>query len=99
MLSFLKSIFSYFASETDEDNDYEKENFLAEQLVDLESSNAHNYEQEDSTVIPRDALCYQRTGNKKIFFNGLCLVFLNYLITYSFLKWMLITNTHLNWKF
>lgn len=67
MFSYVRSLFSYlfYKPDEDEDEDYQKENFLAEQLVDLEAINEEyqNDEQSDSDI-PRDAVCFQRTGLK-----------------------------------
>ncbi|XP_028158761.1 probable RNA helicase armi [Ostrinia furnacalis] len=64
MISYIKSFFSYlFYKPVEEADDDEKENFLAEQLVDLEAVNEeYTWNEESATDIPRDAVCFQRTG-------------------------------------
>lgn len=71
MVSYIKSFFSYFTAQPDEDDDCDKENFLAEQLVDLEVTNQpyHNDVQENSSEIPRDAICFQKTGMDTYYFS------------------------------
>ncbi|CAG9796479.1 unnamed protein product [Diatraea saccharalis] len=65
MLSYLKSLFSYFFNDQNEDLCEEvKEDFLAEQLVELEALNEQKYmnDENEHSDIPRDAKCFQRTG-------------------------------------
>ncbi|CAK1602239.1 unnamed protein product, partial [Parnassius mnemosyne] len=67
MLSFIWSWFNhFFTSDCNEDSDDEfKENFLAEELVDLEIIGKHEenaIKTVEITQIPNDAVCFQRTG-------------------------------------
>ncbi|CAH2050627.1 unnamed protein product, partial [Iphiclides podalirius] len=67
MLSYISSWFNYlFNKESNEDSDDDcKENYLAEQLVDLEYIIRHEEktsESIDASPIPNDAICFQRTG-------------------------------------
>lgn len=64
MLYFLKSVFYYLFPEKPHETDDDKEDFLAEKLVELEI-----FEEENRTdiisitpQIPRSAVCFQRTG-------------------------------------
>ncbi|RVE48139.1 hypothetical protein evm_007199 [Chilo suppressalis] len=68
MFSFLKSLFSNFLYNEKDDGfeDYNKEDFLADQLVELEalSFDEQKYDNNDfeKSDIPRDAKCFERTG-------------------------------------
>ncbi|KAI5644922.1 AAA domain-containing protein [Phthorimaea operculella] len=65
MLSYLFSFFNYFTAKP-EDNDEDTEEFLAEQLVELEASAGaledNPTEEVTGPVIPRSAVCFQKTG-------------------------------------
>ncbi|XP_014367038.2 probable RNA helicase armi [Papilio machaon] len=66
MVSYIASWFNYlFNKDCEEDNDDYKENYLAEQLVDLEYVSEQEEKQNDKVEnvdIPNNAICFQRTG-------------------------------------
>lgn len=71
MISYITSFINYFFSKNDvAEDDIDIENYLAEQLLDLEISvkneqNTNEYEDQysnDAVEIPRNASCFQRTG-------------------------------------
>lgn len=66
MTSYLASWYNYlFKKDCEEDNDEYKENYLAEQLVDLEyvsEQEAKQNDKVDNVDIPNDTICFQRTG-------------------------------------
>jgi hypothetical protein len=63
MISYIKSLFNYFYNSNDDDED--REDFLADELVSLEVLKENEYQNENkqSDGIPRDSKCFQRTGN------------------------------------
>ncbi|XP_026759313.2 probable RNA helicase armi [Galleria mellonella] len=64
MISYLLSFFKFFFNNNSEEDDTKKEDFLAEELLNLEIQ----YENSRSEIkvteqeIPRNAVCFQRTG-------------------------------------
>lgn len=67
MFSYLSSAFNYFFSKHSEvDTDNVKEDFLADELVKLETEGLQNdYNTDMPTspkIIPRNTECFQRTG-------------------------------------
>lgn len=67
MLSYISSWFNYlFSSVSNEETDDYKEDYLAEQLVDLEYI-VRQEEKSGKTIntpqIPNDAVCFKKTGN------------------------------------
>lgn len=62
MFSFFNNIFS--KQTLDEDDEETKENFLAEQLLDIEILKEETVVTETvNNEIPRNVACFQRTGN------------------------------------
>lgn len=71
MFSYLLSAFNYFFSKHSEiDSDDDKEDFLAEQLVELEAVQLQEDYNVDlpatPKVIPRNTQCFQRTGKQYV---------------------------------
>lgn len=67
MFSFLSSAFhSFFSKHSEIVPDYDKADFLADELVKLEVDGEHTeYDVDSSTspqIIPRNTECFQRTG-------------------------------------
>lgn len=67
MLSYISSWFNYlFSSVSNEETDDYKEDYLAEQLVDLEYIVRQEEKSEkpiNTPQIPNDAICFKKTGN------------------------------------
>lgn len=66
MFSYIFSFFNnIFSKQTlDEDDEETKENFLAEQLLDIEILKEETVVNETvNNEIPRNVACFQRTGN------------------------------------
>lgn len=63
MASYIKSFFHYWFPNTSEE-DTNLEQFLADQLVELEAEEQETYNDivSSTSEIPRNAVCYQRTG-------------------------------------
>ncbi|XP_013197184.2 probable RNA helicase armi [Amyelois transitella] len=63
MISYFLSFFSNWFSKNVDDDDDDKENFLAEELLDLEVTEPTSYELEPvQPEIPRGSVCFKKTG-------------------------------------
>ncbi|XP_053615396.1 probable RNA helicase armi [Plodia interpunctella] len=65
MISYIISFFNNLFAKNHDDNDDDKENFLAEQLLDLEAEATEpiSFESEPQPLeIPRNSICFQKTG-------------------------------------
>lgn len=66
MFSYISALLEYVFPKKIEEDDTNKEDFLAEQLLDLEISNQEQVNESSDVVtapaIPRNAECFQRTG-------------------------------------
>ncbi|XP_061709089.1 probable RNA helicase armi [Cydia pomonella] len=64
MLSYVLSFFNNLFSKEPEEDDYSKESFLADQLLDIESlkEELKDDTEPESLEIPRNVACFQRTG-------------------------------------
>ncbi|XP_037867032.1 probable RNA helicase armi [Bombyx mori] len=65
MFSYMSTLFKYLFSKNSEEDDNEKEDFLAEQLLDLEIINETQNEYDNKTEaheFPKNTVCFQKTG-------------------------------------